>query len=48
MTCDLGSEINVIESLKKIDGVKEVHGILGLYDLIAHVELDSEKKFKIQ
>ena len=46
MTCDLGSEINVIESLKKIDGVKEVHGILGLYDLIAHVELDSEKKIQ--
>ena len=46
MTCDLGSEVNVIESLKKIDGVKEVHGILGLYDLIAHVELDSEKKIQ--
>jgi len=46
MSCDLGSEINVIESLKKIDGVKEVHGILGLYDLIAHIELDSEKEIQ--
>ena len=46
MTCDLGSETNVIESLKKIDGIKEAHGILGLYDLIAHLELDSEKEIR--
>jgi len=46
MTCDLGSETNVIESLKKIEGVKEAHGILGLYDLIVHIELDSEKEIQ--
>ncbi len=46
MTCDLGSETDVIESLKKIEGVKEAHGILGLYDLIARVELDSEKEIR--
>lgn len=46
MTCELGSEINVIESMKKIEGVKEAHGILGLYDLIAHIELDSEKEIR--
>ena len=46
MTCDLGSETNVIESLKKIEGVKEAHGILGLYDLIVRIELDSEKEIQ--
>ena len=46
MTCELGSETNIIESLKKIEGVKEAHGILGLYDLIAHIELDSEKEIR--
>jgi len=46
MTCDLGAETNVIESLKKIEGVKEAHGILGLYDLIVHIELDSEKEIQ--
>ena len=46
MTCDLGSETDVIESLKKIPGVKEAHGILGLYDLIAHIELDSEEEIR--
>jgi DNA-binding Lrp family transcriptional regulator len=46
MTCDLGSETSIIESLKKIEGVKEAHGILGLYDLIVHIELDSEKEIQ--
>ena len=46
MTCELGSETNIIKSLKKIEGVKEAHGILGLYDLIAHIELDSEKEIQ--
>ena len=42
MNCDLGSEIEIIKSLEKIGGVKEAHGIFGLYDLIIQVELDSE------
>jgi len=46
MNCDLGSEKEVIATLKKIDGVKESHGILGLYDIIVQMELDSEEKIK--
>lgn len=46
MCCDAGSEIDVISSLKKIKGVKEVHGTLGLYDLIAQIESDTEEKIK--
>lgn len=46
MNCDLGSEKNVIASLKEIDDVKEVHGTLGLYDIIAKIESDSEEKVK--
>ena len=46
MNCGLGSEAEVISFLKKIDGVKEAHGTLGLYDLIAQIELDSENKIK--
>ena len=42
MNCDLGSEIEIIKSLEKIEGVKEAYGIFGLYDLIIQVELDSE------
>ena len=42
MNCKIGSETDIIESLKKVKGVNEVHGILGLYDLIAQIELESE------
>ena len=46
MNCDLGAEKQVISSLKKIPGVKEAHGTLGLYDIIAQIEADSEEKVK--
>ena len=46
MNCDLGSEIEIIKSLKKIDGVKQVYGIFGLYDLIIQIELDSANEIQ--
>ena len=38
INCDLGSEESVISELKTIDGVKEVHGVFGAYDILAKVE----------
>lgn len=38
INCDLGSEESVISELKSIDGVTEVHGIFGAYDILAKVE----------
>ena len=46
INCDLGSEKSVISSLKTIDNITEVHGTLGLYDIIAKVESDSEEKIQ--
>ena len=46
MNCELGSESEVISALKKIDGIKEAHGTLGLYDIVAQLELDSEDKIR--
>ena len=46
MNCNLGSEKEIISSLKKIDGVKEAHGTFGLYDIIAQIEVDSEEKIR--
>ena len=46
INCDLGSEKDVISSLKNIDTVTEVHGTLGLYDIITKVESDSEEKIQ--
>ena len=43
MNCDLGSEKDVIAILKKVDGMKEAHGTLGLYDIIAQIESSSDK-----
>lgn len=46
MNCDLGSEKEVIASLKNIGGVKEAHGTLGLYDIVAQIESDTEEKIR--
>ncbi|MGY5149935.1 MAG: Lrp/AsnC ligand binding domain-containing protein [Candidatus Nitrosopumilus sp. bin_68KS] len=46
MNCDLGSEKEVISSLKKIDCIKESHGTLGLYDIVAQIESGSEEDIR--
>ena len=46
INCDLGSEKSVISSLKTVDNVTEVHGTLGLYDIVVKVESDSEEKIR--
>lgn len=46
INCELGSEKNIISSLKSIDAVTEVHGTLGLYDIVAKIESDSEEKIQ--
>ena len=38
INCEIGSEEKVIEELKTIDGIKEVHGTFGAYDVLAKVE----------
>ena len=38
INCDLGSEEQIIEELKHISDVKEVHGVFGAYDILAKVE----------
>ena len=38
INCEIGSEEKVIENLKTIDGVTEVHGTFGAYDILATVE----------
>ena len=46
MNCNLGEEKTIIESLKKIVGVKEAHGTLGLYDIVAQIECTTDKKIQ--
>jgi len=38
MNCELGSEESIIQELKNLDGVIEVHGTFGAYDILAKIE----------
>jgi len=38
INCELGSEDSVISQLKSIEGVKEVHGTFGAYDILVKIE----------
>lgn len=38
INCELGSEEAVISELKSIEGVVEVHGTFGAYDILVKVE----------
>jgi len=40
INCELGSEESVITQLKSLDGVIEVHGTFGAYDILAKIESD--------
>jgi DNA-binding Lrp family transcriptional regulator len=43
---EIGSEPNVLETLKKLEGVEEAHGLFGIYDIIASVKADTIDKLK--
>jgi DNA-binding Lrp family transcriptional regulator len=42
----LGSELEVLAELKKIDGVVEAREVYGVYDVVAEVEAETEKTLK--
>ncbi len=46
INCDLGYEEQIIEELKHISDVKEVHGTFGVYDVIAKVESANVKNLR--
>ena len=41
INCDLGYEEQIIEELKHISDVKEVHGVFGVYDILVKLEAGS-------
>lgn len=46
INCDLGSEESIIKEIRGLDGVKEVKGTYGVYDVIAKVESDNMEALK--
>jgi DNA-binding Lrp family transcriptional regulator len=43
---EIGSEGEVLNELKKVEGVKEAYSVYGVYDIIAKVSADSMDKLK--
>ena len=46
MNAELGSEDSLVNELKKLDSVKEVYQVYGVYDIVAQVESDTMDKVK--
>ena len=46
INCELNKKKKVIENLKHIDSVKEVHGTFGAYDVI--VKIENEQKDNVR
>ena len=38
INCELGSEESIIQQLMNLDGVLEVHGTFGAYDILTKIE----------
>jgi len=43
---EVGAEDALIEKLKKIENVVEVHSVYGVYDVVVKVETDTMEKLK--
>jgi len=43
---EIGSENEVLKTLKKVPGVKEAYSVYGVYDIIAKIQADTMDKLK--
>ena len=43
---EIGSESEVLKSLKKVDGVLEAQNVYGVYDIVAKIGAESMDKLK--
>jgi len=46
ISCDLGFDVEIIDEIKQLEDVKEVHGIFGAYDIIVKLESDDVENLK--
>ena len=46
INCELGSEESIIQQLKSLPGVVEVHGTFGAYDILAKIESSSVEELR--
>ena len=41
INCDLGSEEEILQEIRKLPGVSEVSGVYGVYDIIVKISADT-------
>jgi len=46
LNCEMGAEKAIIDELKSIEGVKEVHPTYGAYDILAKIEAQDQHKLR--
>ncbi len=46
INCDVGFDVEIIDEIKQLEEVKEVHGIFGAYDIIVKLESDNVENLK--
>jgi DNA-binding Lrp family transcriptional regulator len=46
MNAELGSEDSLVSELRKMEGVREVYQVYGVYDIVAMVEAETMEKVK--
>ncbi|MBS7624992.1 Lrp/AsnC ligand binding domain-containing protein [Candidatus Bathyarchaeota archaeon] len=46
INAEIGSEGEVLNELKKVEGVEEAYSVYGVYDVIAKVKAESMEKLK--
>lgn len=47
LNTEIGAEKQVLNALRKIDGVEEAHHLWGVYDIIANVKAESMETLKL-
>ena len=46
LTTEIGAEKHVLNALKRIEGVQEVHHLWGFYDILAHIKAEDMDTLK--
>ena len=46
ITCETGCEISVLESIRELEGIKEIKGTIGSYDIILKIESESTEQLR--
>ena len=46
LNCELGAEEEIIDKLKELETVKEVHGTFGAYDITTKLEAETVEKLR--